>query len=417
MTQKSSHQFMTKMLSYQGLLVTLPYIIIHMLELANNPISEQDSTGFIIFMIVMLFVVILFDFLGLRSNFLDIHSRQIMTILCFLAAVFLGILEYFTYSLWDNSNAFLLFLIGAITSCYLLIGWFYIRSEKTNRPSKGDRPLLSTSKCFAISGLTWMFGYLFGDGIILIAIIISLLSYPFVMIVRDNRFNEDPGNIIPPEQLAVREDLVAITDFVWDIIKVVLIIVTIIVLSYNGEMVLFPTSGISDPTIIWRNLMWLSFSSSLVSAVYHALEDLVYGKLIVTIVLISSCIQPIFEALGYKDQWLMITVLNGATLSGVFVFIEQKIAKSGNVRVLPGLMFYLIFMMQLSALFLNDIGGVQPVMDILRFLIGLFGLVYVLFRIKIEQKEPDLKRKGVRYSPLGIKYDGLHDVEYSQHNL
>ncbi|MHA1340246.1 MAG: hypothetical protein ACTSRZ_08830 [Promethearchaeota archaeon] len=404
MKHKSSHQFMAKMLSYQGLFVFLPYLMVHLLKLSVNPISEQDSNGFIIFMLIMFGVIFVFDMVGLKSIFLDRYSRIIIIIVSYFAASCIAILGYKTYFVWDNSDIFLLFIIGCISAAFLLLGWFYIRAEKTNRPSKEDKPLRSSSHCFAFVAISWGAGYVFGDIAILICIMIALIFYPIVVVIGDKKLVEDPKNVIRPERLAAKDEFLAFTDFITDITKVTFLFITCVIFSYNGEFILYPTEGLIDPTIYFRNLMWVSISASTTAFVFEQLEDVFFGKFIVILVFISAAGQSLFSFLNYNDQWLMFAILNGVCLAGVFTFVEQKIAKSGNVRVLPGSMFYVIFVMILSSLLLNNVEGIYYSIDIIRILISLGGIAYVYFRITIEKKNPDLRRQGVRYSPLGPKY-------------
>jgi len=404
MKHKSSHQFMTKMLSYQGLFVFLPYTLIHILKLSLNPISTQNSDGFLIFILIMFGIIFLFDIIGLKKLFLDKYSRIITTVVSYFGGICIGILGYLTYNNWNNSNIFLLFIVGCIVVSYLLIGWFYIRSEKTNKPSKEDKPLRSSAHCFFFSALPWGIGYFIHSIGILIGLIISLIFYPIVVYLGDKKIIEDEKNIIRPEKLAVRESFIALTDFIVDITKVLFLLITCIAFSYNGPLVLYPQEAVLNPIIYWRNLMWVTISASITAFVFEQLEELLFGKFIIILVFISAASQSIFSFLKYNDQWLIFSILNGITLAGVFTFIEQKIAKSGNVRVLPGSMFYLIFIIELITLLLNNFSELYLTMEILRLLIPIGGLIYVYYRISIEKKIPDLRKPGVKFSPLGVKY-------------
>lgn len=398
---------MVKMLSYQGLFVILPLFVLNLLELGINRVSEANATDFMVFLIIMFGIVLLFDYLGLLSSKMDINSRKISLILCYIGAVFLVILAYTTRSVWDNTNFIVLFSIGVITACYLLIGWFYIRSEKTHKPSKEDKPLRSSAHCFIFCGIPWALGYFINQIAILYGCAISLVCYLVVVLIGDKRLTEDPKNIVKPSKLAVREDLVAISDFIADISKAIALSLTIIVLSYNGEMILYPTYGLTNSALIFRNLMWVSISAATTCYVFERLETFVYGKFLVVLVLLAALLHVLLTWFGYSDQWLSFAVLNGITLAGVIVFTEQKITKSPNIRVVPGLMFFVIYILQLLTLLLNNVVDIFPYMNAARVIIGVGGGLYVYYRIYVESKVPDLKKKGVRISPLGIKYTSI----------
>ncbi|MBD3349997.1 MAG: hypothetical protein GF364_00745 [Candidatus Lokiarchaeota archaeon] len=414
MKHKSSHQFMTKMLSYQGLFVVLPYILLHITKLGNNSLSDNGLTGIIIFLVCLFVFIIVIDYTALKTRKLDINSRIITMVLSYIAAFALITLGFLTYSIWDNQNNNVLITICAISGCYVLMGWFFIREDKTVKPSKEDKPLRSSAHCFAFCAITWGAGYLVEESAIIFVLVISLLCYPLVVILGDKKLVADESEIIKPGKLAVREDMVALTDFAVDLGKVIALVLTFIVFSYNGEYVLYISEGLSNQALLWRNLMWVSVSASFTALIFEKLENMIYGKFLIVLVLISAFVQSLFSFLNYSDQWLIFSLLNGITLVGVMTFVEQKITKSPNVRILPGMMFFVIYSVQLAALIINDISGVFEFIDYARVFISVVGLLYAYYRIKIEEDTPDLKSQGVRFSPLGIKYSQIPDEDSNE---
>ena len=77
---RSSSQFMSKLITYQGLLVFIPYVIIKTLTNPNNPIILENSIWIFLSLIILFSINIIFDFNGMKTKFLDIHCRLISTI-------------------------------------------------------------------------------------------------------------------------------------------------------------------------------------------------------------------------------------------------------------------------------------------------------------------------------------------------
>lgn len=151
--------------------------------------------------------------------------------------------------------------------------------------------------------------------------------------------------------------------------------------------------------------MWLLFSASLVALIVEQLEEeKLLGKFLVTMVLVAAFLQFVFvEIFLYRDQWLFITILNGITMAGVFLFIEKKILKSGNVAVLPGIMFFIIFFIQFGSILMNNPNYLefQPYISWFRLLISIGGLFYVYIRLKfMPEKSGEYQ---IKYSLLGKK--------------
>lgn len=412
MKHPSSFQFMSKFISYQGLLVFLPYVIINILTKPQNPISEENY-GWILLLTLLLFgIMVMFDFWGIKSKFLDNHSRSIIIFLALVGTILLINISVLISTGWDNSNIFTLVSIFMVIIIYLLIGWFFIRSEETNRPSAEVRPIRSSAYCFLGSAVIWGLGYsvdflnlnsfINAEIVILAGLAFSFILYPIITIVASKNFVESEKRVV----LSKREKLVAVTDFLWDSVKIVLLIITFYIFSYNGE-VLFPSEAIinDDPSLYRRNLMWLLFSASLVALIVEQLEEeKLLGKFLVTMVLVAAFLQFVFvEIFLYRDQWLFITILNGITMAGVFLFIEKKILKSGNVAVLPGIMFFIIFFIQFGSILMNNPNYLefQPYISWFRLLISIGGLFYVYIRLKfMPEKSGEYQ---IKYSLLGKK--------------
>ncbi|MHA1821870.1 MAG: hypothetical protein ACTSU2_13110 [Promethearchaeota archaeon] len=401
MKHKSSAQFMSKLNSYQGLFVFLPYIAIKMLKLANNPLSDDDIYHVVIFFLILLGVMIVGDIIGVNWNVLDKYNRVISSIVAVLTSILLYYIYTNSRGVWDNTNSILLISVSLVITLYTIIGWFFIRSDKTNKPSKEDKPLRSSAHCFLGAGISWSMGYFFGDFGLYISLIFWLLLYPIVVYIGDRRFIEKDENIINTYKLAKREDLVGVVDFIWDFVKVTLLIMTVIIFSYNGKIILYPSEGLSDPLIYFRNLMWVFLSAAFSAIVYERLEKLLYGKFLVALVLSSNLAMWVFlDLFHYNDQWLIIAFLNGSSIAGVFAFIEQKIAKSGNIGVLPGMMFYLIYIIQVITVVLNSISDLDSLFPLFRVVFSLGGLIFVYIKINYF---PD--KEGIKYKITGeIKY-------------
>jgi hypothetical protein len=357
--------------------------------------------------------MVMFDFWGIKSKFLDTHSRSIIFFLALVGTILLINISVLISTGWDNSSIFTLVSIFMVIIIYLLIGWFFIRSEETNRPSAEVRPIRSSAYCFLGSAVIWGLGYsvdflnlnsfINAEIVILAGLAFSFILYPIITIVASKNFVESEKRVV----LSKREKSVAVTDFLWDSIKVVLLIITFYIFSYNGE-VLFPSEVMSDPPLydeIRRNLMWLLFSASLVALVVEQLEEeKMLGKFLVIMVLLAALLQFVFvEIFSYSDQWLFITILNGITMTGVFLFIEKKISKSGNVAVLPGVMFFIIFFIQFGSILMNNPNYLefQPYISWFRLLISIGGLFYVFIRLKyMPEKSGEYQ---IKYSLLGKK--------------
>jgi len=228
--------------------------------ITGPPYPYAGAKNGITLSILILFVGTVFlDFIGLKSKFFDRNKRTILIIVALICSSLIGILVFFTQMGWDNSNLPLLFSLCCIAYIYIIFGWYYIRDERTYHPSDEDKPIKSTALCFLTSAFIWGFGYIpefFGlsniihsDTLILLGLIVSLLILIILLLITENKQLKSEINL---NELSKRENMVAVTDFLWDSIKVVLLIFTFYILSYNGEIILFPESGLSDSSIIWR---------------------------------------------------------------------------------------------------------------------------------------------------------------------
>ena len=83
--------------------------------------------------------------------------------------------------------------------------------------------------------------------------------------------------------------------------------------------------------------------------------------------------------------------MNGISFAGAFFFIEQKIYKSNNVRVMPGSFYILIFIIVSVSIVLRMNSEYDLLLDIIKIVVSVAGIVYIIGYIREAPKQESLR--------------------------
>ncbi|MHA1746048.1 MAG: hypothetical protein ACTSWW_08605, partial [Promethearchaeota archaeon] len=179
-------------------------------------------------------------------------------------------------------------------------------------------------------------------------------------------------------------------NYVIDIAKATAIVVTLVAVLYNGS-ILYP-QGVPSTSLEWiPHLALITIVAAIGMALFTKLQDNFYG-LIPIILLYGICIlQYVILHVLLWDQWWLLAILNGISFAGAFFFIEQKVYKSNNVRVMPGSFYILIFIIVSVAIVLRMNPDYDLFLDNIKIIVSVAGIIYIIGYIREAPKQDSLR--------------------------
>ncbi len=379
--------FLMKLYFYLGFTAYLPYFLIQSLQhfpLNSDTHTFATSTIIIIIICGELLILFLMDIFGMQSNFLDRISRLIPLIMVLLGASSM-IYQFILISSsgWVSEFPTILFLGIFNLLTFGILGWFFIRHEYGLTAQNLSPSMHDSMICLLISGILFFFEF-FLSGALLIGISISFVAYPFIILIWGR------PKVIPQvksRKLINPYKRTTFSNFIIDMIKASAILITILVVIYDGSAILYPidsvNGGTMDGDLAWlRNLALVSFFGALGMYLYSKFGHRFHGLFTTFLLYLLTFVHFLVVVAFDLHVWWVIAPINGFTLAGVYFFIEQKIFKSDNVRIMSGSYYTLIFLIIVVAILLR----IDPETDILidygRLLVSSVGIAYLLGYIR-----------------------------------
>ncbi|MHA1612067.1 MAG: hypothetical protein ACTSVZ_08350 [Promethearchaeota archaeon] len=375
--------FLMKLYFYLGFTAYLPYFLIQSLKYfplgSDDPQAFTTSTIIITVIIGELLVLFLMDILGMQSNFLDRISRLIPLIMVLLGA---GSLIYqfilITSSGWVSEFSTILFLGIFNLLTFGILGWFFVRQEfgltrQNLSPSMHDSMI-----CLLMSGILFFFEF-FLPGALLIGITISFVAYPFIIMIWGR------PKVVPQvktRKLVNPYKRATFSNFIVDMLKASAILITILVVLYDGSAILYPIESVSGDPAWLRNLALVSFFAALGMYLYSKFSDQFHGLFTTFLIYLLTLLHFFIVIVIDVHVWWIIAPINGFTLAGVYFFIEQKIYKSDNVRIMSGSYYTLIFLIVVVAILLRADPETDVLIDYGRLLVSCVGIAYLFGYIR-----------------------------------
>ncbi|MHA1674707.1 MAG: hypothetical protein ACTSYI_13895 [Promethearchaeota archaeon] len=379
--------FLMNLYFYLGFTAYLPYFLIQGLQYFPLNSEGNSSTTMTIIVAIIggeLLIFFLMDIFGMQSNFLDRISRLIPLIMVLLgAATMIYQFVLITSSGWVSEYPTILFLGIFNLLTFGVLGWFFIRHEYGLTAQNLSPSMHDSMLCLLISGILFFFEF-FLPGALLIGISISFVAYPFIILIWGR------PKVVPQvkaRKLVNPYKRATFSNFIIDMMKASAILITILVVLYDGSSILFPIDAVNGGTINgdfdWlRNLAIVSFFAALGMFLYSKFSYRFHGLFTTFLIYLLTFVHFLIVIVFDLHEWWVIAPINGFTLAGVYFFIEQKIFKSDNVRIMSGSYYTLIFLIIVVAILLR----VDPETDILidygRLLVSCVGIAYLLGYIR-----------------------------------
>ncbi|MHA1776715.1 MAG: hypothetical protein ACTSWC_08050 [Promethearchaeota archaeon] len=330
----------------------------------------------IIILLTVGFLIILFsmDILGMQSNYLDRISRLVTLIAVSIGAVAI-IYQAILISQGWNDNYPIIFILGVvIIGVFSILGWYFIREEygltKINYSPAWNESMTALLFC----GILFFMEY-FLPRALLIGIGLLFISYPFIIIIWGH------PKVVPrvkPRKLVNPYKRVTFAHFLLDVVKATAIAGTILIVLYDGSVLLFP-NGIPSENDDWiRNLASVALFGAFAMYIYWHNSEKLYGLFVVFVLYILTFIHFLLVISFALNTWWIIAPLNGFSLAGVYYFIEQKVYKSDNVRVMSGSYYILIIILVISAILMRSDIQMETVINYSRLVVSGIGIAYLL---------------------------------------
>lgn len=366
--------FLMKLYFYLGFVAYLPYFLIQGLEFF--PLQSNSGTVLVIIICGFGELLILFsmDIIGMQSNYLDRISRLIPLIWVLIGTATI-IYQVILIGLGWEDNYPMILILGFINMVtFGILGWYFVRQEygltrHNILPSMND-----SMACFLISGILFFFEF-FLPGALLIGIALSFIAYPFIIVIWGH------PKVIPvvkPRKLVNPYKRATFTNFIIDMVKAASVLITILVVIYDGSVILYPLENDVVSNIWIRNLALVLLFAALGMFVYSRTDQKLKGLFIVFLIYILTFFHFLLVVVFNLHVWWIIAPLNGFTLAGVFFFIEQKIYKSDNVRVMSGAYYALILIIIVISIILRADPEGELFIDYGRLIVSIVGLAYLL---------------------------------------
>ncbi|TFH31423.1 MAG: hypothetical protein E4G98_00040 [Promethearchaeota archaeon] len=371
--------FLMKLYFYLGFTGYLPYFLIQSLRFF--PLNGNTNTLTIIVIIIggELLIFFLMDIFGMQSNFLDRISRLIPLIMVLLGAIAM-IWQFIliTSSGWVAAYFMILFLGIFNLLTFGILGWFFIRQEYGLTRQNLSPSMHDSMICLLISGILFFFEF-FLPGALFIGISISFVAYPFIIMIWGR------PKVIPQvksRKLINPYKRATFSNFIIDMIKASAILITILVVLYDGSAILYPIDSVNGDLAWLRNLAIVSFFAALGMYLYSKFGYRFHGLFTTFLLYLLTLAHFIIVIVFDLHVWWVIAPINGFTLAGVYFFIEQKIFKSENVRIMSGSYYTLIFLIIVVAILLRVDPETDKLIDYGRLLVSSVGIAYLMGYIR-----------------------------------
>jgi hypothetical protein len=375
-----------KLFFYLGILGFIPYFFLHLSPYELTNLSFNSVRFLIIFGSAALFILFTLDLIGMNSMFLDRISRLITLIFTIVGFVASIVLFSLTREGWEQKiNSIILWGV-ILLSTFCFLGWFYVRSERGLSPHKTKPFLNETIWVFLYCGCLFLIDFYF-NGAFLIGLAISFLAFPVVL------FKWGKPKVVPhikSRSLVIPYKRATFYNYIIDATKALFLIMLILAISYDGTVVLYP----QDPNLnhLWiRNLAFVGIFGALSMALYTRVQNVFYGLVVIILLYLLCILQYILVNTIYFHSWIIISLLNGFILAGVFYYLEQKIHKSPNVSVMPGSFYLIIILILIGALLLRETPEIDDVLENMKFTLSLIGLAYLFGYVREAPKQKSLR--------------------------
>jgi hypothetical protein len=379
--------FFMKLFFYQGLVVFLPFFIINIANYSPNILNDSNISTTVTYGLIFMAVLISMDIFGIQSLYLDRISRLITAIAAFLGAMITIFLLIVTNEGWSDHNSRLIGASMAVIMMYQFLGWFFIRAERGLTKKRGKPEFATTFLALLVCSGMYILEY-FLNGAVLVIMIISFLIYP-VCITLWGRLKVVPR--IKPKQITKRYKRATLYNFVIDIVKAFSVILLIIVIMYNGDVVLFPDQTGGDPYLWVRNLALLTVVATTAMIIYSKFQKTFHGLFVIIVILLLGILQYLLVNFFDIKSWWVITTINGFTFAGVYYFIEQKMDQSDNIRALPGSFYMLLFMVVMFSIIFRVDAQNNQWLENIKLLFSLLGIAYIIGYIREAPKQKSIR--------------------------
>jgi hypothetical protein len=371
-------KFFMKLFFYEGLAVFLPYCLISSLthpDFSSNNLQTYFILLFGAFSLLGLFIM---DFIGFQYRIIDRMTRGFTKILAIFGLVGSILLIVFSWNGWNPYNWGITAGIILTLVAFEGFGWYFIRANRAIQLKKEPPYFRSTVYALALCGIGFFLEF-FIPLSILFGLAISFLL--FLIIMRYELVNVVPKvkerNLIKPFRR------VTIWNFLIDFIKLIGIIITIVSLSYNGKIVLFPLP-ISNLWIF--HLCLVCMAASITMIFIHHNNQKLYGLIVILIMFSANLIMFILIRFVVNTPSAIIAILNGISIAGLYYFIEQKMDQSPNVRAMPGSFYILVLFLFLMSIILRHEPTADMVLEIAAPVVSILGIAYILGYVRDRPK-------------------------------
>lgn len=366
--------FLMKIYFYLGLVGYLPYFLIH--SLYFFPVNSTLSTLTIIIFLAIGELLLLFfmDMIGMQSTYLDRISRLVPLIAVSIGAAALIYQSILISFGWIEQYPMILITGIIILGVFGILGWYFIRQEY-GLTKQNYFPSLNDSMIgLLFSGILYFFEF-FIPNALLIGISLSFIAYPFIIIIWGH------PKVVPrikPRKLVNPYKRVTFSNFILDVMKSFAIAGTILIVLYDGSVLLFSDHESSIDSLWIRNLALVSFCAALAMYLYWQNSQKVYGLFVVFLLYILTFIHFLIVVVFNLNTWWLIAPLNGFALAGVYFFIEQKIYKSDNVRVMSGSYYTVVLVLVTGAILLRENSQLDVLINYGRLVVSVIGIAYLI---------------------------------------
>ncbi|MHA1720347.1 MAG: hypothetical protein ACTSWX_13995 [Promethearchaeota archaeon] len=382
----SVYNFFMKLYFYIGMVCYIPYLVINFIF--NSPDFSDQTFKIISISLIAGPILILFimDNFGMYSSFIDRISRLITLILTLIGA-FLSLFILFIPKLDFLSFQAEIYLKIAIIVNFEFLGWFFIRNSRGLSDIK-VKPFYNTSMwSLLLCGVILLIEYFLHNSIFLF-LAISFLSYP-IIIIGWGKLKVIPT--IKPRKLVNPYKRATFYNYSIDFIKATVVLLTILAVIYDGTVVLYPAELNVNPNAWIRNLGVVGIFAAIAMELYIKIQTKFYGLAVIILLYLLCLVQYLLVNTFYIYLWFLIAPINGFTLAGVYFFIEQKLFKSSNMRVMPGSFYLLILIIVIGAIILRINPDIDDVVENSKFTLSIIGLAYIIGYIREAPHQKSLR--------------------------
>ncbi len=376
-----------KIFFYFGLFGFIPYFFLHVSS-SELPLTDFNSFEFfIIFESSTFLVLLIMDVIGMNTSYLDRISRLITLIMVGTgigAAIYLYIL---TQDDWTTNINQVVIASSVLLVVFSFLGWFFIRSDRGLSPTKTKPFYNETVWVLLLLGLIYLVDF-YVNGFLLLAMAGLFTIYPFAIIIYGK------PKVVPhikSRRLVKKYGRTTFYNYTIDAVKALMIFLTMLVLSYDGTVVLYPIYESSAQHLWIRNLAFVGIWSSIAMSIFTKIQNKFYNLLVFLILFVVGIGEYILVNTFYVHIWWLITFTNGIMLAGIFYFIEQKIYESDNISVMPGSFYILLAIIFITGILLRENPEIDDILENIQFTLSLLGIGYILGYIREGPKQKSLR--------------------------